>query len=114
MFLYLEIEEGSIGISVFKDEGNRLVWIEMDDNKLVDLLFDAWCAEKPDRRWASMEYQIKNNRFTTEFKFPDEVNVRDYSGAQREKVLRARFGDKPVYYPPWDEKDGGWELHLNR
>lgn len=41
-----------------------------------------------------------DGKFDVSFKYPDEVNVETISMERRQSALRARFGDKPVIYPP--------------
>lgn len=102
IFLYVEIGEGWISPNVFKDEGHQIRYL--DDNEILsDLLWEAWYAESDEggiKRWSIMEYEIKDGKFDVSFKYPDEVNVETISLERRQAALRARFGDKPVVYPP--------------
>lgn len=113
LFFYVEIEEGMLDTSVFKDEGPSVRYLDLADRELDTIVFDAWYAEDADKRWASMEYEIKNNKFTAAFKFPGEIDAEEDSMDRRDRILRARYGDKPVVYPPWSDDDG-WELRLKQ
>lgn len=102
IFLYVEIGEGWISPNVFKDEGHKIRYLD-DNEALADLLWEAWYAESEEggiKRWSIMEYEIKDGKFDVSFKYPDEVNVETISMERRQAALRARFGDKPVIYPP--------------
>jgi LysM repeat protein len=102
IFLYVEIGEGWISPNVFKNEGYQIRYVD-DNETLSDLLWDAWYAESEEggiKRWSIMEYEIKDGKFDVSFKYPDEVNVETISIERRQAALRARFGDKPVVYPP--------------
>lgn len=110
IFLYVEIGEGWISPNVFKDEGNQIRYLD-DNETLSDLLWEAWYAESDEggvKRWSIMEYEIKQGKVDISFRFPDEVNVETISMDRRQTALRARFGDKPVVYPPIPE--GAFEL----
>ncbi|UIJ45119.1 hypothetical protein LZK98_19065 [Sphingomonas cannabina] len=99
-FLYVEIGEGWVRPSVYKDEGSVVRDFEIGESRLCDLIFDAWYAEDTDKRWAVMEYEIEGGKFDVRFKFPDEVDVLRDIHDRREVMLKARYGDKPVIYPP--------------
>ncbi|WP_375399008.1 hypothetical protein [uncultured Sphingomonas sp.] len=43
IFLYVEIGDGWVGPSLFKDEGATLRYIDPITMALSDLLMDAWC-----------------------------------------------------------------------
>ncbi|MDT8759090.1 hypothetical protein MZO42_10305 [Sphingomonas psychrotolerans] len=100
VFLYVEIGDGWISPNIFKDEGKLVRWLDPSDNELTDLLYRAWRLEPEGKRWSVMEYDIKDGKFAVSFKYPDEVDVESFDEDRREKVLRARYGDKPVVYPP--------------
>jgi hypothetical protein len=102
IFLYVEIGDRWISPNVFKDDGHHVRNLD-DSEKLTDLLWEAWYAESEEggiKRWSVMEYDIKDGKFDVRFKYPEEVDVEDFGVDRREAALRARFGDKPVIYPP--------------
>jgi len=103
IFLYVEIGEGWISPNIFKDEGAQIRYFDEDDEMLSDLIWEAWYTESDEggiKRWSIMEYEIKDGKVDISFRFPDEVNVETISMERRQAALRARFGDKPVLYPP--------------
>ncbi|MDI1296964.1 MAG: hypothetical protein PSY12_13960 [bacterium] len=103
IFLYVEMGEGWISPSIFKDEGDVVRYHDDDGEVLTDLLWDAWYAESEEggiKRWSIMEYVIKDGKFDASYKYPDEVDVETFSMERREAALRARYGNKPVIYPP--------------
>lgn len=110
VFLYVEIGEGWVGPSVFREEGPIVRYHRSGDSTLSDAIFDVWYAESDDeaKRWSVMEYSIKDGKFEVAFKYPDEVDVSGpLDEGRREAALRARFGDKEVVYPPLE---GAFEL----
>lgn len=102
VFLYVEIGEGWVDISIFKDEGKIVRWYDSQRTNLADLLWEAWYLEPdgPHMRWSVLEYEVRDRKFHVSLKYPEEVNVEIVDDERRETVLRARFGDKPVVYPP--------------
>ena len=66
------------------------------------MLWEAWYLEPddPNMRWSVLEYEVRDRKFHVSLKYPEEVNVEIVDDERRETVLRARFGDKPVVYPP--------------
>lgn len=111
IFLYVEIGDRWISYSIFKDEGDLIRYYDAKDEILTELLWDAWYAESEEggiKRWSIMEYDIKDGKFDATFKYPDEVDVEVIDDERRQAALRARFGDKPVVYPPMPK--GAFEL----
>ncbi len=110
VYLYAEIGDRWDSPNVFKDEGN-IVRYYRPSRLLSKLLWDAWHAEPSNEkkmRWSVMEYEVKNGKFEVSFRYPDEVDVEDFDEDRREAALNARYGDKPVIYPPIS--DGAFEL----
>jgi len=110
VFLYVEIGEGWVSPNIFKDEGDLVRWYDPEGLTLTELLWEAWHLEpdQPNMRWSVMEYAIDDGKFNVSLKYPEEVDVEIADDDRREAVLRARFGDKPIVYPPWPV--GGFEL----
>jgi len=104
LYIYAEDEEGSVFASVFLDEGDAVRYYDPTD-KLFDLIGDVWDAGDPDesKRWIVMEYEVHGTSFETHFKFREELNPEDYASDRRDFAVEARFGDKPVIYPPMPE-----------
>ena len=104
VFLYVEIGDGWVSPSVFKDEGDVIRYYNPRSTSLSDMLWEAWYFEpdEPNMRWSVLEYAIKGKKFEVSMKYPEEVNVEVYDDddVRRQSALRARFGDKPVVYPP--------------
>jgi hypothetical protein len=101
-FLYAEVGEGWVFASVFKDEGASVRYFDPSP-ELTDLLLKAWETEEPDKRWAVMEYEIKGTAFDAHFLFPEEIDQKVHASQRRPVVLKRRYGDKPIIYPPIPE-----------
>ncbi|WP_375399009.1 hypothetical protein [uncultured Sphingomonas sp.] len=100
VYLYVEIGEGWVGPSLFKDEGNAVRYIDIGTSDIWRLLIDAWCIEPTDKRWTAMHYTIEGGKFDAQFEFDDLEGSDESTDDRRERVLHARYGDKPVIYPP--------------
>jgi hypothetical protein len=99
-YLYAEAGQGWYGASVYKDEGPAVRYFDPSD-ELSDLIYEAWLAEDPDKRWSVMEFEISGTKFDAQFKYPDEVNVESFAADDRREIaLRKHYGEKPVVYPP--------------
>lgn len=102
IFLYVEIAEGWVSASVFKDDGKVVRYLDSDELDASDILFDIWYLVPKEKRWSVMEYDIRDGKFKVSFKYPEEVDVEVYDRRRRRAALRARYGDRPVIYPPPD------------
>lgn len=98
-YLYAEAGEGWVSASVFKEEGKSVRYFKANW-PLCDLIMKAWKAEEPDKRWAVMEYSVTGTSFDVKFKFPDEIDATKTEVERRPSALKARYGDKPVIFPP--------------
>lgn len=96
-FLYVEAEWQMVGMSIFKDLGDRLLYRD-PMNGLADALLDLWDASPSDKRWSTMQYRIDGGKFDASFTYEPldpEVSAID----RREAILRQRYGNKQVVYP---------------
>ena len=64
------------------------------------MLMEVWHIEEPERRRTTMHYTIDGGKFDAQFDFDDLEGSEEDSLDRRDRALRARFGDKPVVYPP--------------
>lgn len=99
VFLYAEVGDGWVERSIFKDK-NSYVQYYPSSVDLCELIIEAWKAEPSDKRWAVMMYEIKDGRFDATFRYPEELDPEPVGIQRREDALRARYGDKPIRYPP--------------
>lgn len=104
-FAYVEVKEMWSTTSVFHDEGNRVVYYD-PSRELGDAIEDLWYLRSPEERWGAMRYEIVDGQFSVEFDYPDQFDPVEDHHVRRERALKARYGDKLIYYLPpenWHE-----------
>ncbi len=103
--LYAELDRNFVAPSIFKDRGNHVLYREPDLDRLGDALLDLWEAETPDKRWAEIEYVIRDGRFDVAFTYPEEIDPDEERMDRRKRIVARHFGDKPIVYPPPPKDD---------
>ena len=98
LFLYAALQPGVISTSLFRDEGERVIFREPPD-EMYELLLSIWEKLDDDDRWHNIRCSILKGRFTARFVFPDEIDPKEHVIERRPRVLKEFFGDKPVVYP---------------
>lgn len=68
-------------------------------------MFDLWAAQQGKKRWAEMEYIVRNGRFDVTFVYPEEIDPEEWPLDRRRRIVAKYFGEKPIIYPPMDEED---------
>lgn len=63
-------------------------------------MFDLWYSEEPNKRWTAMHFTVDAGKFEAKFEFDDLERPDEDDDDRRERILRARYGDKPIVYPP--------------
>lgn len=100
--LYAEVEGRYVAPSIFKGRGNSIVYRRPDLDTICDPLTALWEAAPPDKRWAEIEYLIRDGRFTATYTYPDEIDPDEEPLDRRRRIVARHFGDKPIVYPPRD------------
>lgn len=101
IFLYAEAGENWAGPSLYKDEGDWVRYVDMGRSPtLANLIMNAWDIEPADKRWTAMLYTIEAGKFQASFTFGNLNKPSEDGLDNRDRVLRARYGDKPIVYPP--------------
>ena len=95
IFLYAEAEPGVMGLGVYQDRADDILYVYCDTG-LVDLLFAAWKAESAEKRWSAMEFLLKDGRFSASFSYE---KFKEFDGEREYRAFRRHFGDKPIFYP---------------
>ena len=104
-FAYVEVREMWMAPSAFHDEGNRVVYLRTNI-EFDEAVEDLWYTKEAGLRWEAIRYEILDGQFFVEFDYPDQFVSDESCDDRRERALKARYGDKPIYYPPpedWPE-----------
>ena len=101
-YVYAEATDGSVEGGVFQDIGATIIYHDPDDN-LFDDIQELWYLAKRGEKWGALHYDIKSGQFDARFDYPEAWNPDEFTHERTERALAARFGDKPVIYPPPDE-----------
>ncbi len=100
VLVYAEIGEGWVEPSLFKDEEASVRYVDLGASALGTIITDAWCIEPADKRWTAMRYTVDQGKFHASFDFDDLEHLDETTLDRRTRVVHARFGDKPIIYPP--------------
>ena len=107
ILLYAQVATNVVGTDIFIESGNHVEYSCTGDSLTYPLL-DLWEEEEPSKRWAEMEYLLRNGKFTVTFTYPDGIDRDedfDAFAARRESIVKRHFGDKPIVYPPMPDDD---------
>lgn len=103
--LYAKVDEGFVAPSIFKDRGNHILYRRPDLNRICEPILRLFKQEPPAKRWAEIEYLIRDGKFDVAFTYPEEIDPEEDPFERRKRVVARYFGDKPIVYPPPPEDD---------
>ncbi len=103
--LYARVRASLVAPSIFKNRANSIVYRDPDLSRWFHLLLDLWEAEKPEHRWAEIEYLITGDTFEVAYTYADEIDPDEDTFERRDRIVRRYFGDKPIVYPPGPPDD---------
>ena len=75
---------------------------------ICDPLMDLWDEADPDKRWAEMEYLVRDGRFTVTYTYPEDIDPEEDEFRRRDRIVARYFGDKPIVYP--ERRDGRGQI----
>jgi hypothetical protein len=101
VFVYIDAADQRQGGAVFDNLADRVIYHDPSD-AMCEEIQRLWDAADPDKKWAMVFYDIKDEKFEVEFIYPDQLEVDFWEHDYREDALIARYGDKPVIYPKPD------------
>jgi hypothetical protein len=105
VFVFIEAADQLSGGAIFENQPEQVVYHEFGD-KTHDTILRLWEAAESDKKWSMLLYDIKDGTFDVEFLYTDDLEGEWYALDYRQDALKARYGNKPVIYPPMD--DGDW------
>lgn len=97
--LYVEAASKMVDMSIFEDLGDHLLF-RFPMPGLSDVLLELWEASDPNKRWTAMQCRIVDGQFTASFAHPEEIDPNERTMDRREHILRQRYGNKRIVYPP--------------
>lgn len=97
IFLYAEVEPGVVAASIFEDSNDK-VFYRRCSGELFDKILESWEALEPNKRWTTLTYTMTGERFSASFQFLEELDPAEDHDDRRERVLKERYGDKPIDY----------------
>lgn len=102
--LYAEVAADMASPSIYKNLSNHILYRNPELDAFCYTLWDLWLEQPEGRRWAHMEYLVKDGKFDAVFVYPDELDPEEEPMDRRTRIVRRYFGDKPIVYPqPGDE-----------
>ena len=103
LLFYAEAGDMWTGFSLYRNEAARVSYVDEtveDTNLLSDIVLDIWYAEDSDKRWVEMQLAVDGKKFEARQFYADQLDRRETYDDRRERAVRERFGDKPIYYSP--------------
>jgi hypothetical protein len=105
VFVFLEAGDQWHGGAIFENRQDKVIYHDYGD-EMGELILRLWEAADPDKKWSIIHYDIKDGKFDAEFLYTADLDHHPFEYDYRQDALDARYGDKPVIYPPMD--DGDW------
>lgn len=96
-FLYAQAGPAWVSAALFKDIGDKVIYREGSEELFMKIL-EAWESESKDNKWAEIQMSLADGKFQADFLFEDDLNPDETEHDRRERILVARYGDKPVDY----------------
>jgi hypothetical protein len=100
VLLYAEAGPAWVGGSIFVSYADRIEWMSIREDDPLDIAIQLWEAAPNDKKWRGVTMVIDGDSFRTEFDYGENWSPDEDEGDRREPIVRAYFGDKPIYYPP--------------
>ena len=104
ILVYARAGDMWVGVSIYHNEGDRIAYSDGVDD-IADIVRDIWYAEPADKRWQEMQFDLNGAEFHAQNFFAEELNQLETYIVRRERAVKERFGDKPIYYPPWPDEE---------
>lgn len=102
VFVYIEAGDNWQGGAVFEDQGNRVIYHD-PSRPMIKLIERLWDAADADKKWSMIHYDINDDKFSVEYFYQNDLEHDVISYDYRQDALVARYGEKPVIYPPPDD-----------
>ncbi len=104
VFVYIEASDQMQGGAVFENLEDQVIYYD-PSLEMCEEIQSLWDAAPPDKKWSVLLYDIKDGKFDAEFLYTDDLEKDVFEHDYREDALVARYGNKPVIYPPMEDGD---------
>jgi hypothetical protein len=98
--LHAELDRNFVAPSIYKDLGDRVLYLDPDVERLGGALLDLWEAQDSSRRWSEIEYLVRGKEFQATFNYPEDIDPEEEPLDRRDRIVAKYFGEKPIVYPP--------------
>ncbi len=109
IFVYIDAGDQNYGGAIFENLKDEVIYHDFEpdgvDLGFGDIILRLWDIAEPDKKWSVLLYDIKDGKFDAEFLYTDDMDKDVFEHDYREDALVARYGDKPVIYPPMEDGD---------
>jgi hypothetical protein len=100
--LHAEGGDNWAGGSIFVDGPRAIEWISPDNGEL-QLIMRLWDRTPANKKWRGITMLVIGDEFRIEFDYGEGWSEDEDEGDRRLPIVRAHFGDKPIYYPPLED-----------
>jgi hypothetical protein len=105
VFVFIDAGDQWCGGAIFENLEDKVVYHDFS-NEMGEVIIRLWEAADQDKKWSILLFDIKDGKFDAEFLYTADLTHHPFEYDYRQDALDARYGDKPVIYPPMD--DGDW------
>jgi hypothetical protein len=105
VFVFIDAGDQWCGGAIFENLEDKVVYHDFS-NEMGEVIIRLWEAADPGKKWSILLFDIKDGKFEAEFLYTDDLEHHPFEYDYRQDALDARYGAKPVIYPPMD--DGDW------
>ena len=99
VLFYAEGGDNWAGGSIFVDGPKAIEWVSPRDGELK-LVMRLWEDAPAEKKWRGIVVFVDGDEFRAEFDYGEGWSPDEDEGDRREPIVRAHFGEKPIYYPP--------------
>lgn len=110
--LYAQVDTNMVGASIFKLREEDILYRLEPFDALTEPLLQLWELGTPGKRWAEMEYVIRDGRFTATFTYPEAIDQGEDDFHRRDRIVWRHLGQKPITYPPHPGSQNGLTFEL--
>lgn len=85
-------------ISIYRDIEDRVIYYQ-PNKRFFEVLTDEWEAAPAHDKWGTLLFEVVGDDFNLMLQSPSELDPTDLTFDRRERILKERYGEKPIEYP---------------